>query len=97
MATTATAKRKTAAIKRLLDHYSTLYSYLGGNSDKVLREWYRMKRYVLAWARIFFKHRQISLRQIWNQTGKFLGFCFQIHHTYHGRPGSLISKSCTLP
>jgi hypothetical protein len=34
-------------IKRLLTHYSTLYSYLGGDAEKALREWRRLKRYVM--------------------------------------------------
>ena len=34
------------AIKVLLEHYSTLYSYLGGDPQKVRREWLRLKRYV---------------------------------------------------
>ena len=34
-------------IKQLLKHCSTLFSYLGGDSDKALREWFRLKRYVM--------------------------------------------------
>ena len=31
-------------VKLLLKHYSTLFSYLGGDETKVMREWLRLKR-----------------------------------------------------
>ena len=33
-------------IKLLLKHYEKLYSYLGGDPSKALREWSRLKRFV---------------------------------------------------
>ena len=34
-------------VNLLLAHYKTLYKYLGGDPDKVLREWGRLKLYVM--------------------------------------------------